>query len=353
MQTYMLKSHAMQTVEKLLKENPSTEFNVIEANGGYVIQAHGQNLDIPSLERYGVEIVTDHNIPLHPESAPTGITAPNTPGNHGPINAPPTNEPSAEEVKKMAPTKEELVQQEAKTPANTPTKDGTVHVGTEPAKTPADTLQPNTTQGEPSQGDTSQPNTSQPNTSQANTSPAEATEPGAVPAEKPKKEPKPKVKWSTMWKTAPDKVAARVAKGEAPFKPGSKRDITRQLLEQEGGCTVEEAMTALGWDKQTVMSSFTEICTLTPPGRRKLVTTKGAEGQPNRYSMGPPMTEDQIEEERKARSERKVTLAAEKERKEKDRAAKKEAADAAAASQAEAAQQASPQSPQPEHAAAQ
>jgi hypothetical protein len=169
-----------------------------------------------------------------------------------------------------------------------------------------------------------------------------------VPAEKPKKEPKPKVQWSVMWKTAPDKVAARVARGEAPFKPGSKRDITRQLLEQEGGCTLEEAIDALKWDKSTVLSSFTEIATLMPtpdgkPGRRKVVTTKGAEGQPSRYSMGPPMTESDLEEERKARGERKIALAEEKKMKAAERERKKAEAEAAAKAASEAQQAAAGQ----------
>jgi colicin import membrane protein len=51
------------------------------------------------------------------------------------------------------------------------------------------------------------------------------------------------------------------------------------------------------------------------------------------------MTPDQVEQERKERAERKVTLAAEKEQKAKDRAAKKAAAEKAAA-EATAAQQA-------------
>lgn len=186
------------------------------------------------------------------------------------------------------------------------------------------------------------------------TAPAEAD---AVPAEKPKKEPKPKVSWSVMWKTAPDKVAARVSRGEPPFKPGSKRDITRLLLEQENGCTVEEAMAALGWDKATVLSSFTEIATLMPgpdgtPGRRKVVTTKGAEGQPNRYTMGPPMTTEQVEQERTERAARRANLAIEKEQKAKDREAKKVAAEAAAKAAAEV-QQAAANQPAPEQTAAQ
>lgn len=186
------------------------------------------------------------------------------------------------------------------------------------------------------------------------TAPAETTAPAteAAATEKPKKEPKPKVQWSVMWKTAPDKVAARVARGEAPFKPGSKRDITKQLLEQENGCTLEEAMNALGWDKATVLSSFTEIATLMD--RRKVVTTKGAEGQPSRYTMGPPMTTDQLDQERKERAERRVQLAEEKktkaaEREQKKAAAEKAAAEAAAAQQAAAGHQA----PAPEQHAAQ
>jgi hypothetical protein len=189
------------------------------------------------------------------------------------------------------------------------------------------------------------------------TAPVETTAAAdAAPAtEKPKKEPKPKVQWSVMWKTAPDKVAARVAKGEAPFKPGSKRDITRQLLEQENGCTLEEAMTALGWDKPTVLSSFTEIATLMPtpdgkPGRRKVVTTKGVEGQPSRYSMGPPMTESDLESERKARGERRVQLAEEKKTKAAERDRKKAEAEAAAKAATEAQQSAAGQHTQaPQH----
>lgn len=260
MQTYMTKHHATQTMESLKGQFPPVTFDVVEANGGFVIQAkrpgHMQWSDeiVSSLNEHGVEIVVDTHAPIPDETPPTT---------------------------------------EAQAPA--------------------------------------------------------AAAPEAVPAEKPKKEPKPKVKWSVMWKTAPDKVAARVAKGEPPFKPGSKRDITRQLLQQEGGCTIDEAMTALGWDKPTCLSSFTEIATLLD--RRKVITTKGAEGQPNRYTMGPPMTETQIEEERKVRAARRIELAAEKEEKAKKKAEQKAAADAAAAA-AVAAQQASAGQPQPEHAAA-
>jgi hypothetical protein len=198
------------------------------------------------------------------------------------------------------------------------------------------------------------PNTETP-TNEA-TAPETTVAADSAPAtEKPKKEPKPKVAWNVMWKTAPDKVAARVAKGEAPFKPGSKRDITRQLLEQEGGCTLDEAMTALGWDKPTCLSSFTEIATLMPtadgkPGRRKVVTTKGAEGQPSRYSMGPPMTESDLEAERKARGERKVQLAEEKKTKAAERDRKKAEAEAAAKAATEAQQAAAGQHTQaPQH----
>lgn len=262
MQTYMTKYHAVQTMESLKGQFPPVNFGVVEANGGFVIQAkrpeHMQWSDeiVSSLNEHGVEIVVDTHAPIPDETPPTT---------------------------------------EAQAPAVAATVAGT---------------------------------------------------PEAVPAEKPKKEPKPKVKWSVMWKTAPDKVAARVAKGEPPFKPGSKRDITRQLLQQEGGCTLDEAMAALGWDKPTCLSSFTEIATLLD--RRKVITTKGAEGQPNRYTMGPAMTEAQIEEERKIRAARKIELAAEKEEKAKKKAEQK--ADAAAA--AVAAQQASAGQPQTEHAAA-
>src|SRR5580692_6481518 len=179
--------------------------------------------------------------------------------------------------------------------------------------------------------------------------PTPATE--AAAPEKPKKEPKPKVQWSVMWKTAPDKVAARVAKGEPPFKEGSKRDITRQLLVKENGCTIDEAMAALGWDKQTCLSSFTEIATLM--NRRKVVTTK-VEGQPNRYTMGPPMTAEQVDQERVERAARRANLAIEKEAKAKEREAKKKAAEEAAAAATAAQQAAAGQhAPAPEHAAAQ
>jgi hypothetical protein len=262
MQTYMLRHHADNNLKKLRDENPAISFDLVEINGGFIIQAkrpeHVQwsGEIVSSLNQLGVDIVVDHT---HTEAPAPEATA-----------APETAAPAAE----------------------------------------------------------------------------------AAPAvEKPKKEPKPKVQWSVMWKTAPDKVAARVAKGEPPFKPGSKRDITKQLLEQENGCTIEEAMNALAWDKATVLSSFTEIATLLD--RRKVVTTKGAEGQPNRYTMGPPMTTEQVEQERKERTERRASLAEEKQKKAAEREAKKKAAEeaAAAATAAQAAAAGHQAPPAEQHAA--
>jgi hypothetical protein len=162
------------------------------------------------------------------------------------------------------------------------------------------------------------------------TAPAPAAEEKVKKERKPreKKDPKPKVAWSVMWKDAPAKVAARVAAGKPPFKVGSKRDIGRQLLQKAGGTTVDEAMAALGWNKATVLSSFTEVATLL---ECKVVTTR-AEGQPHHYTIV-PTTQAEIDAARAARATRKIEVEKEKERKASEKAAKAAAAAAAAEAQ--------------------
>jgi hypothetical protein len=163
----------------------------------------------------------------------------------------------------------------------------------------------------------------------------EATTEAAEKPAKPKREPKPKVPWPEMWKHAPSKVDARIAKGLPAFKEGSKRDITRILLSQEGGCTIAEAEAALAWNPATCFSSFTEVTYLL---HQKLVTTK-TEGEPNRYSMI-PTTDEELAEAKQRRADRRAQIVVEKQQRLEAREARKAAAEAAAEAQRQAAENA-------------
>jgi hypothetical protein len=74
-----------------------------------------------------------------------------------------------------------------------------------------------------------------------------------------------KVKWSDMWQKACVSTVKRVSEGGVAFRPGSKRDIGRRLLEK--GCTLDEACAAFGWSVSVSKAQLTECVQLLGRGK--------------------------------------------------------------------------------------
>jgi flagellar biosynthesis GTPase FlhF len=78
--------------------------------------------------------------------------------------------------------------------------------------------------------------------------------------ERTKREPSEPSSWKDAFAKAPFLIADRVAKGEPPFREGSKRALFHNMLLK--GATLDQLVDAMGWNRATTQSGLSEMAHL-------------------------------------------------------------------------------------------